>query len=386
MIVKLDNVVNRITGNEDRFTTDLQYYIGGEHYDCGNPLITNRGLIRSEKGSLLGFKFHFPFKKGDVLFMARNPHLKKAGMVTFDGICSDASYILRSKDENILLQKFLPFVIQNDKMWQFFEANKSGSVNYLMNWKELKNYEFNLPSLNEQKKLAETLWQIVDTMESYKKLLFKTDEMIKAKFVEMFGAPLKNTKNWKTDELNNLYIKIGRGKQPEYCEQSNIQVINQACIYNDRIKFENVKFHSEQSNKIKVLLSDGDVLINSTGTGTLGRCNVFRPQNCAIQYIADGHVTVLKQSERINSIFMKTYINFSEVQTLIYSEYVTGSTNQVELSKEKISKHNMIVPPIQLQKTFADFVEKAEYSKTSIQASLDSLMQVYKKIIIENLS
>ena len=90
MKVKLDDVIARITGNVDRFNTELEYYVGGEHYDYASIAIYNKGLLKSEKGSTLGFKFHFPFKKGDTLFMARNPHLKKAGMVTYDGICSDA--------------------------------------------------------------------------------------------------------------------------------------------------------------------------------------------------------------------------------------------------------------------------------------------------------
>lgn len=324
------------------------------------------------------------FEKGDILFGRRRAYLKKAAVAPCKGICSGDITVIRAKEDKIL-PELLPFVIQNDIFFDYAVGKSAGSLSPRVKWEHLENYKFNLPPLEEQKKLAETLWQIVDTMESYKKLLVKTSEMIEAKFVEIFGDPLKNSKNWNECELNQLFLKIGRGKQPEYCEHSNIHVINQACIYNNQIKFENVKYHSEQSNKIKVLLSNGDVLINSTGTGTLGRCNVFTSKNPDIQYIADGHVTVLKQSEKINSIFMKTYINFSKVQALIYSNYVTGSTNQIELSKEKISKHIIIVPPIQLQNTFAEFVEQNEQSKSAIQVSLNSLKQVYKKIIAENL-
>ena len=101
--MKLTDVVNRINGNVDRFTTDLEYYIGGEHFESCELEISKRGLIKPNL-NILGFKFHFAFQERDVIFMARNPHLRKAGMVLFAGLCSDASYILRSKDENILTQ------------------------------------------------------------------------------------------------------------------------------------------------------------------------------------------------------------------------------------------------------------------------------------------
>lgn len=201
MIVKLDAVAERITGNVDRFNTDLEYYVGGEHYENGAIAIYDKGILKSEKGSLLGFKFHFPFKKGDTLFMARNPHLKKAGMVTYDGICSDASYILRTKDPAILLPEYLPLIIQSDKLWAFFEANKSGSVNYLMNWKELRNYEFDLPSIDIQQKISKIVWAAEETRRLYEQMIAATDEYVKSQFIEVIQPLLDAGKTIPLDEL-----------------------------------------------------------------------------------------------------------------------------------------------------------------------------------------
>lgn len=196
MIVKLNDVVDRIKGNVDRFNTDLIYYVGGEHYESSRIAIYTPGLLDSEKGATLGFKFHFPFQKGDVLFMARNPHLRKAGMVMFDGICSDASYILRTKDSSVLLQEYLALIVQCDRFWDFFEANKSGSVNYLMNWKELQNYEFDLPSMEEQRKIADLAWAIERTRVAYEGLIRATDELVKSQFIDCFGIPGSDVFGW----------------------------------------------------------------------------------------------------------------------------------------------------------------------------------------------
>ena len=125
------DVVRRANTKEDRHNTDKIYYVGGEHIESNEVLIENRGLI---EGSTIGPMFYFGFKAGDILFVSRNPHLRKSGMVTFDGICSEKTFVLETKDESVLLQRYLAFVMQSDHFWSYMEAHKSGSVNFFINW------------------------------------------------------------------------------------------------------------------------------------------------------------------------------------------------------------------------------------------------------------
>jgi len=158
-IVRFGDVVRRANTKEDKDNTDLEFYVGGEHIDSGEIQVTKRGII---KGSTIGPMFYFGFKAGQVLIVSRNPHLKKAGMVKFDGICSEKTFVVESSDESVLLQEYLPFIVQSDDFWKFAEENKSGSVNYFVNWTTFARYEFDLPSLEEQKRLAEVLWAAED--------------------------------------------------------------------------------------------------------------------------------------------------------------------------------------------------------------------------------
>ena len=144
MKVKIGDVVDKIVGDEDRFNTSLEFYVGGEHIDSERIKIYKKGLLNSQKGKTLGYQFHYPFQARDVLFMTKNPYLKKCGMVDFDGICSIATFVMRSKDESVLLQEYLALVMQTDDVWNYLEANKSGSVNYFITWKTLEKYEFEL--------------------------------------------------------------------------------------------------------------------------------------------------------------------------------------------------------------------------------------------------
>ena len=192
--MKLTDVVDRINGNVDRFTTELEYYIGGEHFESNELEITQKGLLKENLGKL-GFKFHFAFQDRDVVFMARNPHLRKAGMVRFAGLCSDASYILRSKDETVLSQEYLAVMLQSDHFWDYCESHKVGSVNFANNWSSIANYEFELPTPEEQKEISDKVWAAYRLKKSYKKLLAATEEMVKSQFIEMFGDPV----SWQTD-------------------------------------------------------------------------------------------------------------------------------------------------------------------------------------------
>ena len=194
------DVVKRINVNVDRHNTERLYYVGGEHIDSCELLVTKHGLIA---GSTIGFKFHFGFEPGHILFMSRNPHLRKASMATFSGICSDSTYVVETRDENVLLQKYLLLEMQSDRFWEWAEANKSGGVNYLINYKTLDTYEFDLPSLTEQRVLAEKLWAAYEVKQSYLKMIEATQEMVKSQFIEMFGNPLSSVQRYPLKKLGD---------------------------------------------------------------------------------------------------------------------------------------------------------------------------------------
>ena len=194
-----------------------------------------------------------------------------------------------------------------------------------------------------------------------------------SQFIEMFGNPISNRMRWNTRAIGELFTIISRGKQPVYCEASNIRVINQACVYWDKFNLNNVKYHDPTSKKKTLPVRSGCILINSTGTGTLGRCNVFPEMNDDYTYVIDSHVTMLDGCELINPFFMKCLFQREDVQEKIYAEYVNGSTNQVELSKEKFSEMRIILPPIELQEQFAAFVRQTDKSKFAVHLTGSNL-------------
>ena len=137
------------------------------------------------------------FRKGCVLFGRRRAYLKKAVYADFDGICSGDITVIEAIPEKIL-PELLPFVIQNDDLFDYAVGKSAGSLSPRVKWEHLKNYEFELPDIERQHELGKMLWSIVETKESYERLMAATDELVKSQFIEQM-------KIWETSNLGTKY-------------------------------------------------------------------------------------------------------------------------------------------------------------------------------------
>lgn len=159
------------------------------------------------------------FKKGQILFGRRRAYLKKAAIADFDGICSGDITVIEAipgKVEPLLL----PFIIQNDKFFDYAVSRSAGGLSPRVKWEHLKDYELDLPPIDEQRILADKLWAAYRLKESYKKLLTVTQEMVKSQFIEMLDDPMTNSKGWSGHGKINKYAQIILGSTPNSKEAS----------------------------------------------------------------------------------------------------------------------------------------------------------------------
>lgn len=372
-IVKFSEVAHRAYTREDRFNTEKIYYVGGEHIDSCELYVTKKGVI---KGSTIGPMFYCGFTAGQILFVTRNPHLKKCSIADFDGICSEKTFVIETKDESILTQEYLAIIMQSDDFWNYCEENKSGGVNYFLNWSTLADYEFELPPIKQQLEIAQKVMSAYRLKQSYKKLLDATREMVKSQFIEMYY----NTHNKQT--LESVCPIMSKGITPKYVESSSVLVINQACIHWDGQRLGNIKYHNEEIPVRKRILESGDVLLNATGNGTLGRCCVFICPSDNNTYINDGHVIALSTDRAvILPEVLNTYLSLNDTQAEIYRQYVTGSTNQVDIVFSDIKKMKVPVPSMDEQILFVEVLKQADKSEFELRKSIDAIDQVIKSLI-----
>ena len=305
------------------------------------------------------------FRKGNVLFGRRRAYLKKAAVAPFDGICSGDITVIEALPDKIL-PELLPFIIQNDALFDYAVGKSAGSLSPRVKWEHLQNYEFELPELSKQKELADILWAMDETKKSYQKLIFATDELVKSQFIEMFGEP-KNSPD--VVNLETAFTIRDDLRRP----------INDAV----RSEMHTGKLYpyygaNGKVDDINEFLMDCDAICLAEDCGSYG---AGEPTS----YIVTGkcwvnnHAHVLIPKEDCDIEYANVYFRILDM-----TEYVTGTT-RLKLTQTKMKTIPFVLPSMALQRQFAEFVRQSDKSKFELEQALSELTATYKRIISDNL-
>jgi len=243
-------------------------------------------------------------------------------------------------------------------------------LHYVYFYWHCKTIDFNV--LNKGTTLPSTtkvdllnLWIKIPSMEEQTRFGSIVEQADKSEFVgckSQFIEMYYNTHNKQT--LESVCPIMNKGITPKYVESSSVLVINQACIHWDGQRLGNIKYHNEEIPVRKRILESGDVLLNATGNGTRGRCCVFICPSDNNTYINDGHVIALSTDRAvILPEVLNTYLSLNDTQAEIYRQYVTGSTNQVDIVFSDIKKMKVPVPSMDEQILFVEVLTQADKSE-----------------------
>jgi len=177
--------------------------------------------------------------------------------------------------------------------------------------------------------------------------------------------------DWDWSSFAEVTVYIQRGKSPKYIDYSELPVVNQKCVRWEGIDRTFLKYiHPDQFEKWeeKRFLQNGDILWNSTGTGTIGRACLVQLKNDE-RLVVDSHVTLIRHSENLEAKFLHYWIMSPVIQNNIEGMQ-SGSTNQVELSKKAIESTSVPVAPLEQQK---QIVAKIEELFSHIDAGIEGL-------------
>lgn len=135
----------------------VERFVAGEHMDTDDLKIHRWGDVGEVD---LGPAFHRRFRPGQVLYGSRRTYLRKVAVANFAGVCANTTFVVETRDENVLLQEFLPFIMSSEPFHAFAIAESKGSVNPYVNWSDIERFEFDLPPLEEQERITGLLWAI----------------------------------------------------------------------------------------------------------------------------------------------------------------------------------------------------------------------------------
>ena len=186
---------------------------------------------------------------------------------------------------------------------------------------------------------------------------------------------------WTWSTIGEVTQYIQRGKSPKYATQSALPVINQKCIRWNELQLQYVKYiHPDQfeawdeSRYIK----PGDILWNSTGTGTVGRAYLVEEKDCTPPKVVDSHVTIVRATAGLEPRYLFNWIKSPAVQDKIL-EMCDGTTNQIELSRTAIAATTIPVPPREEQTRIAEHLGALLARIDACNQRLDTIPALLKR-------
>ena len=372
---RFDQIAINSTEKKKPEESDKYTYIGLEHLDPMDLEVHRWGSEVAPKGEKL------LMKKGDVLFGKRRAYQKKVAIAPFDGIFSAHGMVLRP-NEKIVDKDFFPLFISSDYFLDAAIKISVGSLSPTINWRDLRELKFCLPDLETQRKLAKVLWAINATMQTYKVLLAKTDELVKSQFIELFGDPQTNSKKLPMKPLGEVCM-VERGGSPR-------PIANFITDSEDGINWikigdaDGTRYISKTAEKIipegvrkSRMVQAGDLLLSNSMS--FGHPYILKIDGC----IHDGWLVLHFDEAMFNALYLQTYLGLPMVYAIFETMAAGGVVNN--LNSEIVKRLPVIVPAIDQQEQFAAFIQQSDKSKFELNQALDELTATYKQIIKDNL-
>ncbi|WP_270661484.1 restriction endonuclease subunit S [Streptococcus anginosus] len=306
------------------------------------------------------------FSKGDVLFGRRRAYLKKAAVAPFDGICSGDITVIRAIEDKVD-PDLLPFIIQNDFLFDFAVGKSAGSLSPRVKWTHLKEFAIELPLMPEQSKLAETLWSINETKNAYEDLINKTDELVKSQFIEKFTDVKKGI-------LSDMATII-MGQSPDgktYNDTGDGMAFYQGKTEFGDLYIREATTWTTAPSRIAIA---NDVLMSVRAP--VGSTNIAIEECC----IGRGLAAIRPIEEKTTTMFI---IYAMRVIEDTIANMGVGSTFKA-INKDQVHKLPIPLANIELQNQFVELAEQSDKSKFALQEAIKDLDALSKKIIAENL-
>ncbi|MBF0191714.1 MAG: restriction endonuclease subunit S [Magnetococcales bacterium] len=342
--------------------TELNRVVGLEHIDPENLHIRRWDDIAD------GTSFTRRFVPGQTLFGKRRAYQKKVAYAEFDGICSGDILTFESKDHKTLLPELLPFIVQSDGFFEYALGTSAGSLSPRTSWTALQNYEFPLPPIEEQCRIAEILWAADEVVERYLQSRFQIQETISTIFRQLVA----NTASLKK-RIGDLGTVI-TGSTPS---------TKNPIFYNKR----EFMFVSPSDIGSRKYVTSTEKMVSSEGLQT-GR---EIPEN-AVMVVCIGSTTgkVAVSSERcitnqqINTIVCNKDADPDFVYRLLkllgdHLYQQASCTALPILNKSQFSSIEVPIPSLQNQKYIIEIIGKLEYGDSSINQHIANTRTILDK-------
>ena len=336
-MVSFGDVVTHIKDRvQDVMACGLQEYIRGEHFEPANLRLIGRSTLGDGKH---GSAFCMRFRPRDVLYVSRNPQLRKAAIADFEGICANTTYVCRAKEE-YLLQDLLPFIMQTESFVEYTIRHKRGSTNFYLNWSDIAGYEFALPPLEEQRRITEVLQAANEATNKCCDAEESAFAVLKSAMEHHFPSQPKKSSTLEhvcaiSDCCDEIFL--GLTSKVDYVESGGIALIRAGDFSSGILDFSkartiSVEQHRELTKRRRA--KRNDILVSKSGN--LGTC--VQVQTDKEFSIYESVIVVQVTPNRVDPEFMFWQLRCPRVQGNLAGRAVGSAVKHINLKTfQKIS-------------------------------------------------
>ncbi|WOF16026.1 hypothetical protein F1737_04560 [Methanoplanus sp. FWC-SCC4] len=367
-------------------------FVGLDHLTSGDFTIRNWGSTEDVTSSMK------LFKKGDILFGRRNTYLKRASMANFDGVCSGDAYVLRFNPE-LLVDGYLPLILNSSELWDYTNAHSAGGMSKRAKWRDLANFEFYLPSKEEQRRIADILWAAEDVIVKNEQFLAEAEHYKQLMMRELFHKGIGHTEfkedkkvgvvpvEWEIKKLSEISsIKTGpfgaQLHQSDYVN-SGTPIITVEHLGKYGITNNNLPFVSdEDKNRLfQYILKEGDIVFSRVGSVD---------RNCLVSKREEGWLfsgrllRVRPNQDKITPRFLTNYFKHEDFKG--YMKKVAVGGIMASINTALLSNVHIPVPSVNEQKQIAAILTQIDETIAAARETIESTKALKMKLINELLS
>lgn len=379
MKIKFGDVAQDVKCNIDRENNPFEFYVAGDHLDSEDLTIRRRGRFSTDD---VGPAFVRKFTAGQILYGSRRTYLKKVAVADFDGICANTTFVFESKNPSLFDQRLLPFLMLSDNFTKWSISHSKGSTNPYILFSDLAEFEFDLPSLAEQKKLADKLWAAYRLKESYKKLLVSMDELAKSRFIEMFGQCGEDRFGWGLKTLEDCCVinpqkttdsRLKPGLEVSFCPMPYISEKGE-------IKTDDIIIYDKVKSGFTYFAENDVLFAKITPCMENGKGAIARNLKNGIGFGSTEFHVLRPKKEMITPEWLYFLTTFQQFRKDAENN-MTGSAGQRRVPANFLKKYRVSVPPKSLQYEFARILQQLDKSKLELQKSIAAIDDVIKSLI-----
>ena len=285
---------------------------------------------------------------------------------------------------------FLMYALESPALRKQYESQKQGVAQINLSLQNVSDFLIPKFGLDEQRRIAAVLDKVSGLIAKRREQLDKLDELVKARFVEMFGEPIANPMKWPVVPLKSLSTLITNGNTPkggsENYVENGITFLRSQNVWRNQIILDDVAYIDEATHRSmkKSSLRYKDILITKTGrvnteNSSLGRAALFLGKDDSANI--NGHVYLVRLKNTAIPEYIVTILT-GEAYRKYIRKVCVGGIDKRQINVEQVEDFPIILPPIEMQKSFSTIREEIGKSKLTIQQSLDKL-EVLKKALMQ---